>query len=37
MNAAVILIDLQEFFYKSAPEKFENKINPNTSRLLMFA
>lgn len=37
MNAAVILIDLQEFFYKSVPEKFENKINPNTSRLLKFA
>ena len=29
MNAAVIIIDLQEYFYKVDSSKFENKINAN--------
>ena len=37
MNAAVIIIDLQEYFYKLDSLKFENKINPNIKKLLQFA
>ena len=36
MTPAVIIIDLQEYFYKLATSKFENKINPNIERLLQF-
>ncbi len=37
MNAAVIIIDLQEYFYKLDTPKFDNKINPNIRELLQFA
>ena len=37
MNAAVVIIDLQEYFYKLDFLKFENKINPNIKKLLQFA
>ena len=36
MNAAVIIIDLQEYFYKVDSSKFENKINANIKSLLQF-
>ena len=36
MNAAVIIIDLQEYFYKVDSSKFEKKINPNIKNLLQF-
>ena len=37
MNPAIIIIDLQKYFYKLATPKFENKINPNIEKLLQFA
>ena len=37
MTPAVIIIDLQKYFYKLATPKFENKINPNIEKLLKFA
>ena len=37
MNPAIIIIDLQEYFYKLDTPKFENKINPNVEKLLQFA
>ncbi len=37
MTPAVIIIDLQKYFYKLATLKFENKINPNIEKLLKFA
>ncbi|MBR5401798.1 MAG: cysteine hydrolase [Treponema sp.] len=37
MRPALIIIDLQEYFQKLDPPKFENKINPNIKALLQFA
>ena len=37
MNPAIIIIDLQKYFYNLATPKFENKINPNIEKLLQFA
>ena len=37
MTPAIIIIDLQKYFYKLATPKFENKINPNIEKLLQFA
>ena len=37
MTPAIIIIDLQKYFYKLATPKFENKINPNIEKLLKFA
>lgn len=37
MTPALIIIDLQEYFYKLATPKFENKIIPNIRDLLQFA
>ena len=37
MNAAVIIIDLQEYFYKFDSSKFESKINVNIKNLLQFS
>ena len=37
MHPALIIIDLQEYFHKLDPSKFENKINPNIKKLLQFA
>ena len=37
MIPAIIIIDLQKYFYKLATPKFENKINPNIEKLLKFA
>ena len=36
MTPAIIIIDLQEYFYKLAAPKFEYKINPNIEKLLQF-
>jgi len=36
MKPAVIIIDLQEYFYKVDSSKFENKINANIKSLLQF-
>ena len=37
MNPAIIIIDLQKYFYNLATPKFENKINPNIKKLLEIA
>ncbi|MBP5603379.1 MAG: cysteine hydrolase [Treponema sp.] len=37
MTPAIIIIDLQKYFYNLAISKFENKINPNIEKLLQFA
>lgn len=37
MTPAIIIIDLQKYFYNLATSKFENKINPNIEKLLQFA
>lgn len=37
MTPAIIIIDLQEYFYKIASSKFDSKINPNIEKLLKFA
>lgn len=37
MTPAIIIIDLQKYFYKLATPKFENTINPNIEKLLQFA
>ena len=37
MNPAIIIIDLQKYFYKLDTPKFENKIIPNIEKLLQFA
>ena len=34
MTPAIIIIDLQEYFYKIASSKFDSKINPNIEKLL---
>ena len=37
MKPAVIIIDLQEYFYKLDTTKFDNKLNANVEKLLVFA
>ena len=37
MKPAVIIIDLQEYFYKLDTPKFDNKLNANVEKLLEFA